>query len=147
MIKKILVPVDFSPNSIRAARYTIEELAPQLGADVTFVTVLDVGDLRVAMSAGLHGFENDDDVKRQVREWIEGQFAKIESAADSVKAKRDVRRGLPEREIMEAVQEHAPDLIVMGMHGIGRRDPIGSKAEHVIRHTHVPLMLIGDREE
>ena len=147
MIKQILVPVDFSPASSSAARYAIETLAPQLGAEVTFVTVLDVGDLRVAMSAGLHGFENDEDVKRQVREWIESQFAKIESATDSVKAKRDVRRGLPEREILEAIQEHHADLIVMGAHGIARRIPMGSKAEHVLRHTHVPLLLIRAEEE
>ena len=142
MIKQILVPVDFSKASRAAARYAIAEIAPQLKAAVTFVTVLDVSDLRVAMSAGLHGFEDDDDVRRKVQEWIEEQFASIETASDSVKAKRDIRRGLPEREILEAIQEHKADLIVMGAHGIARRIPIGSKAEQVVRHSKVPVLLV-----
>ena len=142
MIKRIVVPVDFSAASCKAARYTVEELAPQLGAEVTFVTVLEVSDLRVAMSAGLHGFETDEDVHRQVQDWIEDQFAKIESATDSVKAKRDVRRGDPDREILEAIREHQADLVVMGSHGIARRIPLGSKAEYVIRHVELPVLLI-----
>ena len=142
MIKRIVVPVDFSKASVAAARYAVAELAPQLKAEVTFVTVLDVSDLRVAMSAGLHGFEDDDDVRRKVQEWIEEQFARIETAGDSVKAKRDIRRGLPEREILEGIQEHKADLVVMGSHGIARRIPIGSKAEQVVRHSTVPVLLV-----
>lgn len=142
MIKRIVVPVDFSPNSCAAARYAVEELAPQLDAEVTFVTVLEVGDLRVAMSAGLHGFENDEDVRRQVDEWIEQQFARIASVTDAVKAKRDVRRGIPEREILDAIRGHQADLVVMGSHGMGARAPMGTKAEHVLKHGRVPLMLI-----
>lgn len=147
MIAKILVPVDFSEVSCRAARYAVAELAPQLKAEVTFVTVLEASDLRVAMSAGLHGFETDEDVHRQVQEWIEQQFAKIESASDAVKAKRDIRRGIPDREIVEAIHEHRPDLVVMGSYGITRRIPLGSKAEYVLRHVDVPVVLIRDREE
>src|SRR5687768_13461496 len=143
MIKRIVVPVDFSENSTRAARYAVEELAPPLGADVVFVTVLEVSDLRVAMSHGLHGFETDQDVHRMVQEWIEKQFTKIESAGGSVKASRDIRRGDPEREIVEAIREHRADIVVMGTHGMGKRDPIGSKAEFVLVHGRVPVMFIG----
>jgi nucleotide-binding universal stress UspA family protein len=144
MISRIVVPVDFSAVSCRAARYAVETLAPPLNAQVTFVTVLEVGDLRVAMSAGLHGFENDNDVKRQVHAWVEQQFSKIESATDAVKAQRDVRRGIPEHEIVEAIREHGADLVVMGSYGITSRLPLGSKAEHVLRHTKVPVVLIRD---
>ena len=147
MIKRVVVPVDFSPASRHAARYAVEELAPQLQAEVVFVTVLEASDLRVAMSAGLHGFETDEDVHRQVRESIEKQFATIESAKDSVNAKRDVRRGLPEREIVEAIHEHKADLVVMGAVGIASRFPMGSKAEHVLRHVRVPLLLVKAEEE
>lgn len=142
MIKRIVVPIDFSDTSCRAATYAVEELAPQLGADVVFVAVLEVSDLRVAMSQGLHGFETDEDVHRMVQEWVETQFAKVESAQGSAKAKRDVRRGDPEREILEAISEHKADLVVMGAHGIGRRNPIGSKASHVLASSGVPVMLI-----
>jgi nucleotide-binding universal stress UspA family protein len=142
MIRRIVVPVDFSPVSCKAASYAVTELAPQLDAQVVFVTVLDPSDLRVAMSAGLHGFENDEDVHRQVQEWIETQFAKIESADGARNATRDVRRGIVEREILESIQEHHADLVVMGSVGITRRLPLGSKTEYVMRHCNVPLVLI-----
>jgi nucleotide-binding universal stress UspA family protein len=142
MIKQILVAIDFSPESVRAARYATAELAPQLQAEVTFVAVLEPSDLRVAIGAGLHGFETDDDVRRQVREWIEEQFLAIESPANAVTAKRDLRRGQPEQELLEAIAEHHADLVVMGARGIGRRDPIGTKAEHLLRHSQVPLLLV-----
>ena len=89
------------------------------------------------MSAGLHGFDNDDELHDQVVEWLEGEFAKLPATA-----RRDVRRGLVEREIVEAIQEHEPDLVVMGAVGIARRIPIGSKAEYVLRHVDVPLLLV-----
>jgi len=147
MIERIVVPVDFSAAACRAARYAVEELAPQLRAEVVFVTVLEVSDLRVAMSAGLHGFDTDEELHRQVQEWIEEQFRKIESAQDSVKARRDVRRGFPDREIVQAIHEHRADLVVMGAVGIARAFPMGSKAEYVLRHADVPLVLIKPRPE
>jgi nucleotide-binding universal stress UspA family protein len=144
MIKRILVPIDFSDMSRRAAHYAISELAPQLGADVVLVTVLEVSDLRTAMRAGLHGFDTDEEVRRQVHDWVEAQFAMLESHGP-VSVQRDIRRGLPDRELVAAIREHKPDLIVMGAAGMGRRDPIGSKTEHLIRQVDVPVLLIRDR--
>jgi len=147
MIKRIVVPVDFSEASIRGARYAVDELAPQLDAEVIFVTVLEMSDLRVAMSAGLHGFASDEALHRQVETWIEEQFRRIESTQSSVKTTRDIRRsGVPEREIVEAIREHHADLVVMGSVGIARRIPFGSKAEYVIRHIDVPLVLLRPKE-
>lgn len=139
MIRRIVVPLDFSDASCRAAQYAQSELAP-LGAEVVLVTVLEMSDLRVAMSAGLHGFETDDEVHDRVERWLEQQFAKVGG-----NARRDVRRGLVEREIVEAIQEHDADMVVMGAVGITRRIPIGSKAEYVLRHVDVPLVLVKDR--
>ena len=147
MIERIVVPVDFSEASRRAARYAVEELAPQLRAEVVFVTVLEPSDLRVAMNAGLHGFETDEDLHRQVHDWIEEQFKRVESSDDAVKARRDVRRGLPEREIVEAIHEHNASMVVMGAAGIAKRIPIGSKAEYVLRHVDVPLLLLRAKDD
>ncbi|HEV7238042.1 MAG TPA: universal stress protein [Thermoanaerobaculia bacterium] len=137
MIRRIVVPVDFSEASHRAARYVLDELAPPLGAEVVLVTVRDASDLRTAMKAGLHGFDTDEELHAQVEQWIEEQFAKIGGTA-----RRDVRRGLVEREILEGITEHEADLVVMGAVGITKRFPIGSKAEYVLRHVDVPLLLV-----
>lgn len=142
MVRRIVVPVDFSEVSRAAAAYAVRELAPQLGAEVIFVTVLEASDLRVAMSAGLHGFDNDEELHQQVAAWIEEQFAKVDHTDGAVQAKRDIRRGLVDREIVEAIRDHAADLVVMGSVGITKRLPIGSKTEYVLRHTTVPVTLI-----
>ena len=145
MIKRILVALDFSELSRRAAAYAIEELAPQLGAEVTLVTVLEVSDLRVAMRAGLHGFDTNEEVKASVRAWIDEQFSAMEARKGNVSVKREIRRGEPERDLVAAIRDLKPDLIVMGAAGIGRRAPIGSKTEYVIREVDVPVLLIHDR--
>lgn len=142
MIKRIVVPVDFSEASSNAAEYVLRDLAPQLQAEVFFVTVLEASDLRVAIGQGLHGFENDEDVHRMVNEWIETQFAKIEASRGNIKTSRDIRRGIPERCVVEAIHEHKADLVVMGAHGHGHRTPLGSKAEYVLENSGAPLMLI-----
>lgn len=136
MIRRVVVPIDFSAAACAAAHYAVDELAP-LGAEVVLVTVLESSDLRIAINAGLHGFDNDDELHAQVGKWLEEQFAKAPPAA-----KRDVRRGIVEREILEAIKEHEADLVVMGAVGIAKRLPVGSKAEYVLRHTDVPLLLI-----
>lgn len=141
MIKHILCPVDFSEASCRAANYAVRELAPQLGADVVWVTVLEASDIRVALEHGLYGFENDKDLHRQVEEWIDAQFARIDSEK-SVATRRDIRRGIPEREIIEAIREHKPGLIVMGSNGITRSVPLGSKTQYVIEHCDVPIVVM-----
>lgn len=141
MIRRLLVGVDFSEASRHAAASAIA-LAWQIGASVHFVTVLDAGDLRVAMQAGLHGFETDDDVRKQVQEWIEREYAAIEAERHDVSTTREIRRGIPERELVAAIDEHKPDIVVMGAAGITRRFPMGSRAEYVLRHCEVPLLLI-----
>jgi nucleotide-binding universal stress UspA family protein len=141
MIKRIMVAIDFSQEARRAAAWAIE-LGKQLDAEVVAVTVLDVSDLRVAMEAGLHGFETQEDVKRQVHDWIDLQYAKIiPPKAKSIR--RETRRGIVEQELAEAVKELNADLIVLGPSGIGKRLPLGSKARYLLQHCKVPIALVG----
>jgi nucleotide-binding universal stress UspA family protein len=140
MIKRILLPVDFSETSQRAARWGID-LASQLAAEVLVVIVLDVGDLRVAMDAGLHSFEDDEDVKKKVHEWIDAEYAKIVPPG-TPNVRREVRRGIVEKEIVTTLTQYQPDLVVMGSVGITRRLPLGSKTEYVMRHTEVPVTVV-----
>ena len=143
MVKRILIPVDFSDASQRAAHWGID-LAQQLAGEALILTVLDVRDLRVAMNAGLHGFETDADVKRQVQTWIDEQYSRmIPVGAKNVR--REIRRGMVDRELAAAIREYQPDLIVVGSAGLGRRAPMGGKTEHLIAHSDVPVVVIRAR--
>jgi nucleotide-binding universal stress UspA family protein len=143
-IKRILIAIDFSEDARTAARWGIN-LAKQLEADVLAVTVLDVGDLRVAMDAGLHGFETQEDVKRQVQEWIDAEYAKI--IPPTAKVRREIRRGIVEKELVAAVRSYDADLVVMGSKGLGGRGPIGGKAKYLLEHCQVPVALTQSSDE
>ena len=141
-IKRILVPVDFSPASFRGAEVALD-LARQLGARVRLVTVLDVSDLRVAMKSRLHGFISDAGVQKQVRQWVAAQFARIR-VPKGVKVTRSVRRGIVEQELRAAIRSDRPQLIVVGSAGMTRRLPIGSKTDYLIRTAGVPVLVVTD---
>ncbi len=140
MIKRILIPVDFSEDSRTAASWGYE-LAAQLAAEVLVVTVLDVGDLRVAMDAGLHGFENSEELKRQVQTWIDDQYAKI-IPANAKNVRREIRRGIVEKEIAAAIREYGADMVVMGTQGFGGKASIGGKVKYLLEHCPVPVVLM-----
>lgn len=145
MIKRILVPVDFSEDSREAARWG-SKLADQLAAEVLLVTVLDVGDLRVAMDAGLHGFETQEDVKRMVQEWIDAQYTKI-IPPDAKNVRREVRRGIVEKEIVNAIRKYGADLVIMGKRGLGAREFLGGKTKYLLEHSPVPVVLMRGKEK
>lgn len=145
MIKRILIPVDFSEDSREAANWG-RKLADQLAAEVLLVTVLDVSDLRVAMDAGLHGFEKQEDVKRMVQEWIDAQYAKI-IPAGAKSIRREIRRGIVEQEIVEAIHVYGADLVVMGKRGLGAREFLGGKTKYLLEHSPVPIVLMRGKEK
>ena len=140
MIKRILISVDFSETSNRAARWAVD-LADQIAGEALIVTVLDVGDLRVAMNAGLHGFETDEEMRKQVRDWIERKLTELVPAG-AKNVRHDVRRGRVEQQLVEAITEYDANLVVMGSTGVGRRLPLGSKTEYIMRHSDVPIVVV-----
>src|ERR1051325_251081 len=137
-VRRILLPVDFSAASLQAASFA---LARQLGCAVRCTTVVDVFDLRIAMRAGLHDFETNADLRRQVLRWIDGELDKLTAIA-GMRVQREVRRGIPEQEILESVRRYKPDIIVMGSIGMARRFPLGSRTRFVMGHTAVPVLVI-----
>lgn len=58
-------------------------------------------------------------------------------------------RGDPDDAIIDYAQEHGADLIVMGSHGHTelRHLLMGSVAEHVLRHTPCPVLIVRHLEE
>lgn len=138
MIQRILVPADFSGESRRAVTFALE-LAAQLGASVRVMNVLDPGDLRAAIRAGLSGFKDDADVHRRVEEWNASEYAKL-GLPDNVS--RVTLRGDVITSILAAIASFDAQLLVMGSAGMGRRLPLGSKTEEVIRRADVPVVVV-----
>jgi nucleotide-binding universal stress UspA family protein len=138
VIERILIPIDFSEESRRAVTFALQ-LAQQLGAAVRVVNVLDAGDLRAAVKAGLSGFTDDADLHRRLDEWNEEEYRKL-SLPEHVS--RMTLRGDVIGSILAAVASFDAQLVVMGSAGLGRRLPIGSKTEELIRRAKVPVVVV-----
>lgn len=137
MYERILVPIDGSDYSDRAADHAME-LAAQFGATVDSLYVVE--------AAGPNGH------------WdlaVEKQEAAGEQALDSVAAmgdergvqvERHLRRGKPAAEIVDAAADYGVDLIVMGTQGrtgFSRIASAGSTTERVVRLTEIPALVVG----
>jgi len=148
---KILVPVDGSPTSAKGLQEAIK-IAKALGSTLRLVHVVD--ELIVDYSATGATMYYSGDIVDGLRE---GGKQILANAASTVR-----ESGLePETVLVEAIggpssrlivaqaKEWPADLIVMGTHGRRgvRRLALGSDAEHVIRSSSVPVLMVRDKPE
>lgn len=141
-IKRILVPVDFSPMS-RAALDHALRLGQALGATVEVLHVHESAytgfDTLVILPLDLPSQRWEQQRGQILREL--GSF--LGPDRDRVLAVK-VEPGVPADVIPEVAREGEVDLIVMGTHGRGglSRLVVGSVAEAVMRKAHCPVMTL-----
>ncbi|MDQ3143122.1 MAG: universal stress protein [Bacteroidota bacterium] len=145
LIQKILVPVDFSSNSLHAAQYA-GKIATELGAKLELIHVLPPnysGNYPEVLPAGL--LIEEERYKAVVSE---GERFK-QQLADDWKLSSDefpliIEFGFPEIKIVDYSSQHNFDLIIMGNAGQNNLDKIifGSVARSVVQHSSKPVLLI-----
>jgi nucleotide-binding universal stress UspA family protein len=148
-IKKILVPLDGSNCSFRAAKYAIE-VARLQKAQIFCVHVIN----KIPYGYSLPGssleeyFEN---VKDQARSWFTQviDISKKEAADKNsiiLDIKTDIIRGLDSvtDAIITFAAKNKIDLIMMGTKGTTglKRFLIGSVAQGVVQHAHCSVLLV-----
>lgn len=139
MYDAILLPTDGSVGMASAIRHCFR----QAGQHDATVHALYVVDLRAYVVL-------PENTRRQVKQLLaaEGERA-LETLASSAEAEgidlvTAVREGIPHEEIVEYVDDHGIDLIVMGTHGRSgeRHRVVGSVAEEVVRRAAIPVMTV-----
>jgi nucleotide-binding universal stress UspA family protein len=145
IIRSILCPVDFSPESPTLVRGALA-VARQEGATVTVLHVLEP---LLAQAAALAP-ERDWLEKRAYKE-LDGLLARAAEGSDidPLTIERRVRCGEPDVEILAAAAEFNADLVVMGTEarrGV-RRMFFGSTAARVLSHTSVPVLALPPNTE
>lgn len=145
MYQRILVPFDGSATSLRGLDEALM-LAKSTGAAVRLIHMLDdflyVG-----------GVENCTAYTRDViPDLRRAAYAILQSGREhAARAGIEVETQLLERVgarlsdvVEEQVQSWPADLVVMGSHGRRgmRRAILGSDAEQVLRHAHVPVLVV-----
>lgn len=145
-VKRILVPTDFSPGAEAAVQWAMA-LGKVFGAEVTLLHVMDLRIPAIADLPGEMATVAMPDLLEQVRRESTDQTKKL--AARFPGAKTLLREGIPRAMILEVGAEVGADLIVMGTHGRTGLAHVffGSVAEHVVRHSNVPVLTVRQRDE
>jgi nucleotide-binding universal stress UspA family protein len=138
-IKKVLVPIDFSPHSEVALKYGCE-FSLKFGAELHLLHVIE--DL-ISEYQGLASIPGD--YRARIRDEAERRLEAVLS--DWKEGKGVVRKthaGTPFLEILRYAEDQSIDLIVMGTHGRGALAHVlmGSVAEKVVRHARCPVLTV-----
>jgi nucleotide-binding universal stress UspA family protein len=146
-IKRILCPVDLSPDSRAALEYAVHfaelfdaELhvlhaywqAPEYtGIDLTSLVVVGSGNLALG------------EVERRAAEHQLADFV-APHASRALRLQRHLALGSAPRAILSAAADLGCDLVVMGTHGRTgvRRLVLGSVAERVVRSSPCPVLVV-----
>lgn len=142
-IKRILVPVDFSPNSLNALDVSVEFAKP-FKAGLTVLFVIEPIYYAVPDFVGTPGAMSSL-IEEQIRTGRE-QLLALERryAKRRVKLRTVMRTGTPYQEIVDTAKSSRADLIVMATHGRTGITHLllGSVAERVVRSAPCPVLTL-----
>jgi nucleotide-binding universal stress UspA family protein len=149
-IRKILVPVDGSSESVKALQYAAH-LAELEANNAELILVHVVEDVKQGGAIGLQAKYGNvrlvEGFKRARREAALKWLRQIEEAARKrgIRIKSEVLEGDPKAEvIIDYASENAVDLIVLGSRGLTgfKRLLIGSVANAIVGNAPCPVMVV-----
>lgn len=142
MYESILVPTDGSIHAEAAAERAFE-LGRTVGAGVHIIAVVDPGPFGSIRLPGDRAT-----AKEIFTEEAEENISRLAERAQAAELEpiTEIREGTPVGQILEYVDAHEIDLIVMGSRGRGGIDRmvIGSVTEGVTRYGSVDVLVIGE---
>lgn len=142
-MKKIIIPVDFSIHSENALQ-TAAFLAKENNAEIVVVHMLELSNSFINQSdesANQETFFYLKLAEKRFKEFLEKDYLSDINVTPIIKHFKIFS------ELDELAREENVDLIVMGSKGAdGLKEMlIGSNTEKVIRHAHVPVMVIKEQ--
>ena len=138
---RILVPTDLSKHSLAAFEYA-EYISRTYGASLYVLHVVDESSVAFAypVESMLEAIQEESftRAKEALNKFIGREVGSMPAMH------KEVRQGDPSNEICRFADEHAITLIVIGTHGrTGLAHAVlGSTAERIVRHAHVPVMVV-----
>ncbi len=139
----VLVPIDDSDCSTRALEFALEEYGD---ARITAVHVIDPGDVYRATGIESGSMANYEQLRKNHEERAEGLLESARRTADDagVEIETDHVLGGVSRTILEYVEDHDVDHVVVGSHGRtgAGRILMGSVAERIARRSPVPVTIV-----
>ncbi|GAB6282238.1 MAG: universal stress protein [Ignavibacterium sp.] len=142
LIKKILIPIDFSDYSKAALKYAVS-FSKIFDAELILIYVVEPVIYPPDFSMGQVALPTVDlDLNTRAKEELD-KLVKTEINS-KLKARTIVRTGKPFVEIIECVKEEDIDLIIISTHGHSGVEHIlfGSTAEKVVRKAPCPVLTL-----
>lgn len=140
-IRKILVPVDFSPDADQAVADAIE-IARASDAEIELLHAWRLPVQATLPEAGLVPIEAVNAIRKSDEEKLQAQAASIRD--QGVRCNAHLIEGVASHEIVEAIGAYNADLVVIGTRGqTGLKHAVmGSVAERVTRHASCPVLTV-----
>ncbi len=136
-MKKILVGIDFSKNSIHALEYAIN-FANKVNADVMMLWVNNIATLEYVFDS----YEGD--LKREKRQNFDKLIEKYQDKLVPGKIYFKLRKGKVHIEVASQAKQINADLIIAGTHGFSGYEEywIGSNAYRIVTHSLCPVITV-----
>ena len=142
-MKKIIVPCDFSEQSLSALTFAVQ-LEKISKAEIHLLHVIDLPILHDTVLMPVLSFEEEkfQDLKESAESRFEQLAKKFGSSEIKIRTKVDF--GAPSRMILDYVDKNGIDLVVMGTKGVtGMREIfVGSNTEKIVRASGVPVIAV-----
>jgi len=142
-MKKILVPVDFSDQAEYACKVAAT-IAKKNNCEIILLHMLDIPSVSIDPAAG--GNLSGGGQSIYYLKGIHKEFEKFKALPffDGLKIVESVRFHKAFEGVIEESKKNNVDLIVMGSQGAtGLKEMlVGSNTEKVVRHSHIPVLVI-----
>lgn len=141
-ITEILVPVDGSENSTRAALFGID-LAKAFGVGVRLFYVFPAASVEIIGMAGM----SRSDIDQAAQAAAQKAFDLTHEALGSdvgLDVEQETSMGDPAEEVLRYTEDNSGAMVVIGRRGLSRMKSlmIGSVSDKVLRHAKTPVMVI-----
>ncbi|MGD8294304.1 MAG: universal stress protein [Desulfobacterales bacterium] len=140
--KRVLFPVDFSESSTKIVPY-VQAMAEQLESEIHILFAARVFEYFTSIYVphpSINKFEKEiiEGAEKRLYEFMDEHFSKFPNTKATVVA------GDASEQIINYIEDHSIDLVIMGTHGRKGMDKIifGSVAERVVKTSPVPVMVV-----
>jgi universal stress protein A len=144
-LKKILVPIDFSPMSKKALQYALR-FAEQFGCEIVLLHVIEPVTAIAGAPLAVDIFAQPEEDTIAAEAELACLAASSGNRPNSFTS--EVRVGHAPNEITKAAKELDVDLIMIATHGYTswRHLCIGSTSERVVRTAPCPVLVVREKE-
>ncbi len=141
MFERILVPVDGSQLSLKAAKHGTY-IASKLESKVVFLHVIDLRTIQTSSLAGMDPAVLKTTLRNVAERYLK-EAAKL-AEEENITFQNQIREGLPAEEILKEIEKEKVELVIMGSKGMSgaHRVIIGSTAEEVVRWSTCPVLIV-----